>query len=202
MSTPKKKYPSPPPKSKRSEPSKTGTRTRATAKKGKNVVPKPKAALRMQVSNAQLPEWRAECKRKFLAAFAEWGNISAGCQAAGIGRKTYYEWTDERNPIYDPEFAQGVIDAREAVIDALEQKAFQRADDKSDLMMIFTLKNNRERYAEKPSRVELTGKDGGPVGYIDVKEELLKKLQALGDRRGTIVEGSERSVEVHQLKRA
>ena len=63
------------------------------------------------------------------------GTVRSACTAAGIGRRTWYDWLEE-----DRAFAALVDDAREDVIDQLEKAAFQRAMDGSDGLLIFLLK--------------------------------------------------------------
>jgi hypothetical protein len=120
---------------------------------------------------------RETLKAAFLAAYAEWGNVTAGCRAARIPRRTYYEWLAK-----DHEFAKAVDAVREEVLDDLEQEMFKRAREKSDLLMIFTLKHNRDRYREAP-RVEVALKPIAPVDYENAKAELLKRLAQIATRR-------------------
>lgn len=120
-------------------------------------------------------------KRAFLAAFAETGNISLSCQAAGVRRSTYYEWTE-----HDGAFGVALAAAREAAIDKLEEEARRRAVEGvtretgvyhngkliateveikySDTLLIFLLKGLRpEKYRE---RMDVTG-TGAVVKVVD-----------------------------------
>jgi hypothetical protein len=119
---------------------------------------------------------REALKTAFLTAYAEWGNVTAGCKVAKVPRRTYYEWVAK-----DHEFAKAVDAVREEVLDDLEQEMFKRAREKSDLLMIFTLKHNRDRYRESP-RVEVAVKPSAPPGYPDAKAELLKRLAQIAIR--------------------
>lgn len=61
-------------------------------------------------------------KAAFLAAFAECANVTRGCQAAGIGRSTYYQWLT-----LDPEFSIAVDELKASLLDSLEELAVERA---------------------------------------------------------------------------
>jgi hypothetical protein len=125
---------------------------------------------------------REALKAAFLVAYTKWGNVTVGCRAAGIPRRSYYDWIAK-----DKAFANAVDAAREEVLDDLEEEMFKRARDKSDLLMIFTLKHNRDRYRETP-RVEVAVKPSVLVEYRDAKAELLKRLDQLANRRDGVAE--------------
>jgi hypothetical protein len=120
---------------------------------------------------------REALKAAFLTAYAEWGNVTAGCKVAKVPRRTFYEWIAR-----DEAFARAVDATREEVLDDLEQEMFKRAREKSDLLMIFTLKHNRDRYREAP-RVEVALKPIVPVDYENAKSALLKRLAQIATRR-------------------
>jgi hypothetical protein len=75
-------------------------------------------------------------KNKALDAYRKLGTVVAACQAAGVGRRTWYWWRSE-----DPAFLEAVHEAEDAVADSLEQEAIRRAIDGSDLLLIFMLKS-------------------------------------------------------------
>jgi hypothetical protein len=106
-------------------------------------------------------------KRAFLTSYAVAGNITLACEAAGIGRRTYYDWTE-----HDQEFSAALGLAREEAADRLEDAARQRAvagvvketpiyhdghlidtvveTKYSDTLLIFLLKGVRpEKYRER-----------------------------------------------------
>jgi hypothetical protein len=120
---------------------------------------------------------REALKAAFLTAYAEWGNVTTGCRVAGIPRRSFYDWIAR-----DDAFAKAVDATREEVMDDLEQEMFKRAREKSDLLMIFTLKHNRDRYRESP-RVEVAVKASAPVDHENAKAELLKRLAQIATRQ-------------------
>jgi hypothetical protein len=81
-------------------------------------------------------------KEKFLTLYRKTGNISNSCQAANIGRTTFYEWKSE-----DENFAQAVSDAKDAFDDLAEMKLKQmmlgdesKGMDANPTLLIFYLK--------------------------------------------------------------
>ena len=57
----------------------------------------------------------------------------------------WYEWTSK-----DPEFKAQANEAKESVVDDLEQEAIKRAKDGSDTLLMFLLKGNKpEKYKER-----------------------------------------------------
>jgi hypothetical protein len=102
---------------------------------------------------AGLPTHSDATKARALKAYVGLGNITAACEAAGIGRRTWYDWIDA-----DPAFAAAATAAHEGAIDSLEQEAYRRAKGGSDTLLIFLLKAQRRgQYGEQkgipPERV-------------------------------------------------
>ncbi|ANX03403.1 hypothetical protein [Immundisolibacter cernigliae] len=94
------------------------------------------------------------------AALANGKSAAAACRAAGLGRTAFYAWRND-----DPEFLERTDAAIEEGTDKLEDVALQRAEDSSDLLLIFLLKARRpgkyrERYVveggAKPIEVVVT----------------------------------------------
>jgi hypothetical protein len=86
-------------------------------------------------------------RETFLATLAETCNVSEACRAAGIGRRSAYDWRED-----DEAFAAEWTDAVEAAVDKLEKVAWERATgaDKSDRMLEILLKAHRpNKYVEK-----------------------------------------------------
>ena len=121
-------------------------------------------------------------ENEFLAALAATCNVTRACEAAGLGRRTAYQWRDA-----DPEFAARWENARRIGAEALEDECMRRATEGveepvffqgvecgtvrkySDTLAIFLLKGAMpEKYREKAS-MELTGASGGPVQISDTE---------------------------------
>lgn len=82
----------------------------------------------------------------FLEQMRETCNVSHSARAAGVPRRTVYNWREA-----DPEFAAAWDDAEEEAADALELEARKRATvDKSDRMLEILLKAHRpEKFVER-----------------------------------------------------
>ena len=110
-------------------------------------------------------------RAKFLDVLRESCNVSEAARAAGIGRRTAYEWRDA-----DEEFATAWAEAEQEAIDKLEREAWRRAvegvdkpvvhqgvitgtyKEYSDKMLEILLKGHRpERYTDR-SKIEHSGK--------------------------------------------
>lgn len=84
-------------------------------------------------------------KQKFLEAYAELGTITHAATAAGIDRRTHYDWLES-----DQDYALAFADAENAAVDMLEGEARRRAFAGSDTLVIFLLKGMRpEKYADR-----------------------------------------------------
>lgn len=118
-----------------------------------------------------------EKKIAFCAALAaSGGSVTRACEAIDVARLTAYRWREA-----DAEFAKAWDDAKRAGLDALEDEALRRAyegydkpivhqgvitdtvREYSDTLAIFLLKGGKPEKYRDNARVELTGKDGGPV---------------------------------------
>lgn len=65
-----------------------------------------------------------KAKARFLAAYEKAAfHVSNACEAAGVGRRTYYTWREK-----DPDFAQAVEELKSARIDRLETTIMDRAE--------------------------------------------------------------------------
>ncbi len=85
-------------------------------------------------------------KARALARYREVGTVRGACHAAGIGRRTWYNWLEE-----DRDFASLVQEVRDDVADELEEEASRRAkaQNGSDKLLIFLLKALRpSKYRE------------------------------------------------------
>lgn len=61
-------------------------------------------------------------KRAFLAAYAESGNITLACKAAGVVRRTHYDWLAS-----DDKYKETYADAQSMAAEMLEAEARRRA---------------------------------------------------------------------------
>ena len=91
----------------------------------------------------------ATAKALFIAAFRNAGVVSHACESACIGRTTAYKYRDE-----DEQFRKAWDDAEQLFIDDLEHEAFRRGKEKSDVLLMFALRNNRTKYQERASELE------------------------------------------------
>jgi hypothetical protein len=144
------------------------------------------------VSARELPR----AKELAIKAFSEWGVLVEASRASRIGRDKLHEYMRQ-----DPVFNRRMKVARRNCIERVEREMIRRGMiAKGELAAIFTLKHNKSRYREI-QRVELTGRNGAPVAYVDAKAELLKRLEGLaiksqaveaqvvGDRRPRLISG-------------
>lgn len=93
-------------------------------------------------------------RETFLKVLAEQCNVSEAARAAGIGRRTAYDWREA-----DPEFTAAWDEAEQEAVDKLEKTAWERATgtDKSDRMLEILLKAHRpEKFVDR-IKAEHTG---------------------------------------------
>ena len=102
-------------------------------------------------------------KTKYLKAVSQWGTITAGCREARVTAATILQWRE-----HDLEFSIREQQAREALVDQLEEEALRRGvkgvqrpvyqaghlvgyqTEYSDLLLQLLLRANRpEKYREK-----------------------------------------------------
>jgi hypothetical protein len=150
-------------------------------------------------------------KRAFLIAYADIGTATHAAQAAGVDRRTVYNWTES-----DPAFVDAWDAAKEAFADLLEREARRRAVDGveeyvlhhgkvlrdpetgeylkrrtySDRLMELMLRAKRPAEYRDRTSTELSGPDGAPLsihsrvaGLSD--EDLDSLLGELGQETGT-----------------
>lgn len=142
------------------------------------------------------PVRTAVLKARFLAAYAERGNIKAAAAAAAVGRRSHYAWLKA-----DETYAENFADAQAEAVDTLEGEARRRAVDGvlepvyqvgekvgsirkySDTLLIFLLKGARpEVYRERFDHTgALTLKPVATLSDAELDAELLKyAAQAAG----------------------
>jgi hypothetical protein len=73
-----------------------------------------------------------EKEKRFLNSLRKYGNVSKAARAAGVGRRTAYEWREE-----DKAFAAAWDGALEEATDALELEARRRAHEGVERVKVF-----------------------------------------------------------------
>lgn len=165
---------------------KSANRTQASRQKGRQrereardeilQIPAPDAAwpripfADADVSAAKLPA----AKNLAVHAMQEWGVKVEASRASGLGR-------DRLNAHMkaDPVFRRRMLVAQRNCIERIEREMIRRGMlARGELAAIYVTKHNIPKYREI-QRVELTGKGGAPVAYVDAKAELLRRLEQL-----------------------
>jgi very-short-patch-repair endonuclease len=130
-------------------------------------------------------DWRD----RFLEVLSESGVVLEACIAAGISRKTAYQWQKQ-----DPDFAEDWMLAKKDAADRLRRIYHRRAEQQSDRAMEYLLRTlDPEEYGEK-TKIELTGKDGGPIDVNLTDAERARRIAAIlaagrARRAGLAVDG-------------
>ena len=96
--------------------------------------------------------------KPFIMQLTEFPNVTRACAFAGVARQTAYAARDIDKP-----FKQAWDECIAAAIDGLEEVAFKRAKESSDLLTIFLLKAHRPGRYRETNRHEITGADGADV---------------------------------------
>lgn len=116
-----------------------------------------------------------EKREEFLDALREIPNVVRACRKVGISRVRMYELYKT-----EPDFAKRWDDAIAEGVESMEAEAQRRAfegypivtkhgtfEGFSDTLAIFLLKAHAPEKYRETSKLELTGKDGGPVKIED-----------------------------------
>jgi Homeodomain-like domain len=104
----------------------------------------------------------AQRKKRFLAAYARRGNISQAAKAAGVPRRTVYEWR-EHDEAFVLALAEAEIEAKDAVELEIRRRAIEGWNDPvyqmgvrvgsirkySDVLLIFLAKRLMPEYRDK-----------------------------------------------------
>lgn len=86
-------------------------------------------------------------KEKFLEVYAaKLGYVKDACEAAGISRKTFYNWKND-----DEEFAQSVQEIEEGLIDLAESKLFEniKGNKTNEILFYLKTKGKNRGYVER-----------------------------------------------------
>jgi hypothetical protein len=107
-------------------------------------------------------------RERFIDELRASCNVSAAARAAGIPRRTAYNWRAS-----DPAFAEAWEDAEEEAADDLEQVARDRAKAGSERMLEILLKAHRpEKFVERV-RSELSGPGGSPLQVTTIERRIV-----------------------------
>jgi hypothetical protein len=93
-------------------------------------------------------------QQRFLAAYAELGNLTGAAAVAGLSRQRHYEWTWSGDEQYIAAFKA----ANEIAVEGLELEARRRAMGGSDLLLIFLLKGLRPDMYRDNVKVDVNAK--------------------------------------------
>jgi hypothetical protein len=101
---------------------------------------------------------------KFLEKLRECGNVRLSCEAAGLPRRTVYNWREKWST-----FRDGWDIALEDACDTLEAEAWERAKESSDRLLMFLLKAHRPDKYKDRAAIEHSGEGGGPlvISYVN-----------------------------------
>ena len=129
-------------------------------------------------------------KGAFLAAFEKSASVTEAAEAAGIHRRTHYDWLEN-----DDEYEGRFKEAKEVACETLESEARRRAVDGWDepvffkegivgykrrfdsTLLIFLLKaNNPEKFADRHQH-EHSGRGGGPINHSISIQKIVDELQ-------------------------
>ena len=110
----------------------------------------------MNAGRTTFTRWRP----KFIEVLSNSANVRAACRAAGIDRTTAYRHR-ARNAAFAEEWDSALKEAGEI----LEAVAWQRAKEKSDLLLIFLLKALMPEKYRETSVLQHTGAGGGPIQH-------------------------------------
>ena len=127
----------------------------------------------MPALSAERLEELEQRKQTFLEIYQKKGGIIyLACEAANVGRTTYYEWMKR-----DPQFAAAIKELDDYLLDFTESKLMAKIQSGNLTAMIFYLKckGKKRGWVE---RQEVTGADGIPLnpGVSTEEENRLRSL--------------------------
>jgi hypothetical protein len=138
----------------------------------------------MRKKLVKFPARKSPKQELFLRAFSKCGIVSLAARQAKINKATHYKWLKD-DPSYGERFAQG----QETAIEYLEELLLRQAEGGNIAAIIFALKAARPEKYRDNYRVELTGRDGGPIStatvggvdhYLHLSDEQLERIAASG----------------------
>ena len=111
-------------------------------------------------------ESRAASKSRFLAAHGAGASTRKAALIAGVDRATIYRWRDE-----DPDFAQAWRESRDKTMEDLEVRAYKRAIEGNDRLLMFLLKSHMPLTYNKRQQPIAPDKSQG-FSVADIAERL------------------------------
>lgn len=106
-----------------------------------------------------------EAMDAFLERMRTSGNVYLSCKAAGVPRRTVYNWRKKWST-----FADEWDEAKDDAVDRLDAEAWKRAvDGQSDRLLMFLLKAHKPEVYNPINRQEISGAGGGAI-EIGVKD--------------------------------
>ena len=141
-----------------------------------------------------------------MAVLADTGNVGKAAAAIGCGRTAVYEWR-ENDAVFAARWERALRvamtgmedEARRRAVEGVEEPVFNKDGEEtgvkvkySDTLLIFLMKAHDPKYREN-TRLELTGKDGGPVETSNTAREakLAAMLERLKSRAAPPDDGSD-----------
>lgn len=123
----------------------------------------------------------------FLAAYAQLARVNKAADAAGVDRRTHYDWLRE-----DGDYREEFERAKELAVQQLEDEAVRRAVEGveepmniggemimvrkfSDPLLMFILKGQKPTVYRERQSIEHTGKDGSPLIDLSAVHEFLRR---------------------------
>lgn len=137
-------------------------------------------------------------REKFLTVLAETCNVTEAARLSGVSRRCAYDWREA-----DATFRELWADAEQEGADKLEREAWRRGvegvdkpvtfqgvitatyREYSDRMLELLLKAHRPEKFKERGAVELTGKDGAPLGSTEAAARLAAMFAELEMRKAS-----------------
>lgn len=116
-------------------------------------------------------------KATFLAHLLTGKSVKAAAEAAGVGRRTFYDWRD-----MDAEFREAWEDAITGSVEVLEDevrnRALDRTDKNSHILLMFLVKRHRPEYREN-YKAEKSGAEDKVTEFDFSREDMDKAIAIL-----------------------
>ncbi len=130
-------------------------------------------------------EFTAEVEKAILDALAAGASVTSACEAAGVGRTTYYRWLEQGEPEDGPEHFRDFRDATtrararaRVAYSAVIRRAASEGDWKAAAW--FLERSEPEEWGLK-RRLEHSGPDGGVIRHETVPDYSDPKVREAAD---------------------